>query len=134
MYLSANPQYSTDETLARVNRLKGLLDWNVHAEYDERLTEAYKNLHELDDYIKRLNKLYQSFIRTRQAATQSYEGYQIPIRRLRTRLQANELRVKGLMARQGRMLEMFAVNELERRKQRLEEYQIKSAFCFSRKL
>ena len=110
----ANPQYKTDKIKARVRRLSGVLEWQINSEYDQRLTDAYRHLHELDEYIEKLNKVYQSFIRTRQAATQSYEGYEIPIRRLRTQIQAKQLKLNGLMARQGRMLETFAINELEK--------------------
>jgi len=35
------------------------------------------------------------------------------------------------MARQGRMLEMFAINELEKRRNRLEEYQVKARFALA---
>ena len=131
VFLAANPQYKTEQVSDRVKRLRGVLEWRVHSEYDERLTEAYKHLHELDEYIERLNRVYQSFIRTRQAATQSYEGYEIPIRQLRTQIQATQLKLKGIMARQGRMLELLAINELEKRRQRLEEYQVKARFALA---
>ena len=131
VFLDANPQYKTDKIKARVRRLSGVLEWQINSEYDQRLTDAYRHLHELDEYIEKLNKVYQSFIRTRQAATQSYEGYEIPIRRLRTQIQAKQLKLNGLMARQGRMLETFAINELEKRRGRLEEYQIKARFALA---
>ncbi|MCW9015092.1 MAG: hypothetical protein OQL06_15095 [Gammaproteobacteria bacterium] len=131
VYLSANPQYRNEAMRQRMERLKGVLYWQVHSEYDKRLTEAYKHLHELDQYIEKLNTVYQSFIRTRQAATQSYEGYTIPIRQLRTRLQQTQIKLNGIMARQGRMLENVAINELDRRRQRLEEYQIKARFALA---
>ena len=131
VYLSANPQLKSDEVQARMKRLKGVLYWQVHSEYDERLTSAYKHLHELDTYIDKLNTVYKSFIRTRQAATQSYEGYTIPIRQLRTRLQQTQIKLNGIMARQGRMLETLAINELDRRRQRLEEYQVKARFALA---
>ena len=131
VFLANNPQYKTDRVRARVERLKGVLEWRINSEYDTRLTEAYKHLHELDEYIEKLNEVYQSFIRTRQAATQSYEGYEIPIRRLRTQIQATQLKLKGIMARQGRLLEMLAVNDLEKRRQRLEEYQVKARFALA---
>jgi hypothetical protein len=35
------------------------------------------------------------------------------------------------MARQGRMLETLAINELDRRRKRLEEYQVKARFALA---
>ena len=131
LYLSSHPQLNTEDTAHRIERLNGMVNWQIQTGYDQRLTEAYKHLHELDEYINKLNEVYHSFIRTRQAATQSYEGYEIPIRQLRTRLQAAQLKLDGAMARQGRILETMAINELDRRRQRLEEYQVKARFALA---
>ncbi|MDQ1362192.1 MAG: hypothetical protein QG652_52 [Pseudomonadota bacterium] len=129
--LDANPQLNTDKTRERIRRLQGLLHWQVNTQYDKRLTETYEHLRLLDEHIYKLNKMYSSFIRTRLAATQSYEGYEIPIRQLRTRLQQTETRLNGIMARQGRMMEVMAINELENRRQKLEDYQIKARFALA---
>ena len=131
LYLANNPQQYTDEVKARISRLKGVLDWQINAAYHERLTNAYEQMQSLDVYINKLNDTYKSFVRTRQAATQSYEGYEIPIRHLRTRIQSTQIKVDGLMARQGRIIESMAVNELERRRNQLEEYQIKARFALA---
>ena len=129
--LDANPGLATEETLYRMERLSGVLDWRIESEFDDRLTIAYKNLKDLDGVIDDLNKQYRAFIRTRQAATQSYEGYTIPIQQLRTRLRDTQVKLKGIMARQGRVLEQMAINELDKRRKRLEEYQIKARFALA---
>ena len=131
LYLSNNPKQYTAEIRQRIARLKGVLHWQVNNAYHKRLTYAYKEMQTLDIYIKKLNKAYQSFVRTRQAATQSYEGYDIPIRQLKTKIQARQVKVDGVMARQGRLIEAMAVNELERRRNQLEEYQIKARFALA---
>jgi len=46
-------------------------------------------------------------------------------------IQAAEDKVKTLMARQGHMLEMMAVNELSKRRERLEEFQVKARFALA---
>ncbi len=126
-----NPQSVSEDAVRRMNRLRGILLWRVHSEYDQRLTDAYNNLIALDEIIVKLKVAHNSFIRTRQAATQSYEGYTIPIRQLRTRLFQAQRKLKGVMAKQGRMLETMAINELDLRRKRLEEYQIKARFALA---
>ena len=126
-----NPSLVDEQVKTRVKRLRGVLLWQIRSEYDQRLTDAYNNLVSLDKIIKQLRITYNSFIRTRQAATQSYEGYTIPIRQLRTRLFSAQRKLKGVMAKQGRMLETMAINELDRRRKRLEEYQIKARFALA---
>jgi len=129
--IATNPNAVSEDTVRRVKRLRGILSFRVHSEYDQRLTDAYNNLISLDEVIKQLKITYNSFIRTRQAATQSYEGYTIPIRQLRTRLFTAQRELKGIMAKQGRMIETMAINELDSRRKRLEEYQIKARFAMA---
>jgi tetratricopeptide (TPR) repeat protein len=115
----------------RIRRLRGVLDWKIYTEYDQRLTEAHKNLRELNHVIDSLHKQYTSFVRTRQAATQSYEGYDEVIRDQRKRIFAAQEKVRELMARQGQMLETMAVNELGKRRDRLEDFQVKARFALA---
>jgi len=116
---------------ARIRRLRGVLHWNIYTDYDRRFTEAYKHLRDLNFEVDRLKKQYTAFVRTRQAATQSYEGYDGVIRHQRFLIQKAREKVKELMARQGHMLETMAVNELTRRRERLTEFQIKARFAMA---
>ena len=116
---------------ARIKRLRGILHWNIYTDYDRRFTEAYKHLGDLNLEVDRLKKQYNDFVRTRQAATQSYEGYDNVIRRQRFLIQKAREKVGELMARQGHMLETMAVNELTKRRERLTEFQIKARFAMA---
>jgi hypothetical protein len=120
-----------DEVKARIKRLRGVLHWNIYTEYDRRFTEAHKHLRDLNHEVERLKKQYTAFVRTRQAATQSYEGYDGVIRRQRFLIRKAGNKVKELMARQGHMLESMAVNELTSRLERLAEFQIKARFAMA---
>jgi len=114
----------------RIARLKGVLHWRIYTQYNTRLTEAYKHLRELDGAVAEAKKRYDAFVRTRQAATQSYEGYDV-LRQFRVRVREAQERVNTLMSRQGHMLEIMAINELEQRSRRLEEYQVKARFAMA---
>jgi len=113
---------------ARIARLRGVLHWNIYPEYDRRFTEAHTHLRDLNGEVERLKREYAAFVRTRQAATQSCEGYDDVIRRQRSHIRAAREKVGDLMARQGHMLETMAVNELTARRERLAEFQIKARF------
>jgi hypothetical protein len=116
---------------ARIKRLRGVLHWNIYTDYDRRFTEAYKHLYDLNHEVDKLKKKYNAFVRTRQAATQSYEGYDDVIRLLRILIREAREKVEQLMARQGHMLESMAVNELIKRRERLAEFQIKVRFAMA---
>jgi hypothetical protein len=129
--LSTDGHTMPAEIKVRIRRLRGVLHWNIYTDYDRRLTEAHTHLHELNQVVDQLKKQYTAFVRTRQAATQSYEGYDDQIRRQRSLIREAHTRLKELMARQGHMLETMAVNELSRRRERLAELQIKARFAMA---
>jgi len=122
---------SGEEARRRIRRLQGILNWEVQTTYNTRLTLAYKHLHQLDADVERLNTIYRSFIRTRQAATQSYKGYDAQLRQLKIRVRDAREKVDTLMARQGNMLNVMAIDELEQRRKRLEEYQVQARFALA---
>lgn len=81
--------------------------------------------------MARLQRIYDGYIRTRQAATQSYQGYDAQLTRTRVRVREASTQVATLMARQGRMIEMMAINEFEQRRKRIEQYQVKARFAMA---
>ena len=115
----------------RIERLQGVLHWEIHTTYNSRLTSAYKHLHELDADVDRLNTIHRSFVASRQAATQSYKGYDKQLGALRRRVREAQDKVATLMARQGHVLEAMAVQELDQRRARLEEYQVQARFALA---
>lgn len=115
----------------RIDRLEGIIRWDIHTEYDRRFDRAARNLRELEYHIDTLKESYDSFIRTRQAATHSYKGYGKTIERLRNKIRQTRIKLKNLRGRQGHVIEVMAVNELERRRSRIEEYRIKARFAMA---
>jgi hypothetical protein len=126
--LAAGGESVSGEIKVRIKRLRGVLHWNIYTNYDRRLTEVYRHLYDLNRVVDQLKRQYAAFVRVRQAATQSYKGYDDEIRRQRLKIREAREKVGELMARQGHMLETMAVNELVRRRERLAELQIKARF------
>jgi tetratricopeptide (TPR) repeat protein len=115
----------------RIRRLKGTLTWTLHTEYHERLTKFDANLRGLDQAMAVVQKQYNQYVRSRQAATHSYVGYETPISRLRASVRDSVERVDLLMARQGHLLEVVAIRELVARRDRLENYRDKARFALA---
>ena len=115
----------------RIARLKGALTWSLEINYHERLTEAHDHLRQLNKGVETLTARYDSFVRTRQAATHSYVGYDAPIKGLRSRVRFALERIEALQKRQGRLLEGVAKHELKLRRTRLEAYQNQARFAFA---
>lgn len=120
-----------DRVRARLRRLKGLLNFDLEVHYHERLTKAHDHLRALNSDIERLEAKYASFVRTRQAATHSYEGYGDSIEILRARVGESLDRLVVLMGRQGERLEGVATEELIVQRERLQAYQNQARFAFA---
>src|SRR5712691_7906716 len=112
----------------RAARLRGALTWRLETEYNERLTAAYVHLNELNVPVEALTRQYDAFVRTRQAATHSYVGYDVQIARLHERVGDALQRVDMLIARQGHMIESVAINRLEARRERLVAQQAEARY------
>lgn len=115
----------------RARRLRGRLTWTLETEYDERLTRFDRDLRELQAAIDTMTERYESFVRARQAAPHSYEGYTVPIRRLRTRVESALASIDLLMARQGHMIERVAADELVARRERVNYYRDQARFAMA---
>ncbi len=117
--------------MTRLQRLRGLIVFTLETEYHERLTVFDRNLRGLDAAMAVAQQRYDEFVRSRQAATHSYVGYEQPMRRLRADVRRSLEKIDLLMARQGRLLEIVAVEELIARRTRLEHYGDKARFALA---
>ncbi|MDX1499038.1 MAG: tetratricopeptide repeat protein [Woeseiaceae bacterium] len=115
----------------RLARLKGVLTWTLRTEYHDRLARFDANLRSLDAAMATAAAQYEQYVRARQAATLSFEGYDDPIRYLRTGVKKSISEVELLMARQGRLLEIVAIDQLIARRSRLETYGDKARFALA---
>jgi hypothetical protein len=114
---------------ARVQHLQGALTWRLYTQYPERLTQAHKNLLQLNEDVAVLQERYTAYVRARQAAVHSYAGYDQSIHGLRTHVGEALERVNTLLARQGHVIEAVAIDELDTRRQRLEAYQVQARYA-----
>ena len=129
--LDAAPGGPDPKLEARIGHLRGLVTWNLKTQYQDRLTQFYEHLQASQQAVDKLNKQYNEFVRVRQAATHSYVGYDVTIKRLRTRVADAQRHIELLMARQGNVLERVAIAELEARSKRLENYQVRARYAMA---
>jgi predicted negative regulator of RcsB-dependent stress response len=119
------------ETLQRVQRLKGILSYTLHTEYHARFTEFDRNVRGLDQAMAMVQDEYDEYVRNRQAASHSYVGYDKPMQRLRADVEASVEKIDQLMARQGHLLEVLATEQLVARRDHLENYGDKARFALA---
>ncbi len=115
----------------RIRRLRGRIEFTLETEYHERLARFDAHLDELNDAMAVMQASYDEYVRARQAATHSYVGYDDSLEGLRARVGNSIETVFTLMARQGRELEVAAIEELTVRRQRLANYRDKARFALA---
>lgn len=115
----------------RIERLRGRLTWHLETTYHDRLTEVHTHLVELTAEVEAMQIRYDAFVRTRQAATHSFEGYADRVRRIRLQVRDALARCDQLKLRQGEAVEQIAVRELMARRTRVEEFQNQARFAFA---
>ena len=113
----------------RAAHLRGVITWRLETEYHQRLTAAYAHLKELNTEVDALTREYDAFVRTRQAATLSYAGYDTQIDRLRAGVGDALQRVEDLMSRQGSMIQTVAIDQLVARRERLVAQQTQARYA-----
>jgi Tfp pilus assembly protein PilF len=123
------PQAARSEHTLRLERLRGVITWQLRTEYADRLTVAHEHLEELDAEIATLQDRYQAFVRARQASVHSYTGYDDGIRDLRNRVRDSLERVGQLQKQQGSLIEAVAITELTARAERLKAYQTQARYA-----
>ncbi|MEM8814295.1 MAG: hypothetical protein AAGE85_00565 [Pseudomonadota bacterium] len=115
----------------RIGRLRGSIMFTLETEYHERLARFDARLEQLNEAMAVMQASYDQYVRARQAATHSYEGYDKSLVELRNRVGRAGETVWTLMARQGRELEVAAIEELTSRRQRLAGYRDKARFALA---
>jgi predicted negative regulator of RcsB-dependent stress response len=129
--LEGDASPAADELRARIARLQGVINFTLRTEYHERLDVFARHLRDLADSIEVLKAQHVEFVRARQAAVHSYEGYDTQLGRLRTRVGEALSQVNLLMARQGRLIELVAIDELVARRERLETYEDQARYALA---
>jgi len=122
---------SNKSATQRIKRLKGILVFRLRTEYHERFTEFDANLRNLDEAMAVVQSQHATYVRVRQAATHSYSGYDEPIDRLRVNSDNAIEQIDLLMARQGRVLEKVAVEELIARRRQIEKFGDNARFALA---
>ncbi|MDR7134997.1 hypothetical protein J2X06_002206 [Lysobacter niastensis] len=123
------PQANRSEHAQRLERLRGVITWQLRTEYADRLTVAHEHLEELDADLASLQDRYQAFVRARQASVHSYTGYDDGIRDQRNRVRDSLQRVGQLQEQQGSLIEAVAITELTARTERLKAYQTQARYA-----
>lgn len=130
--LSALPDTAQAQELRdKQARLRGLLLWQVNAEYKGRLRSTQKDLHEIDTPLAESAALANRARTAFASAPSAFEGYDSRIATLQERVQLARAKVDSTLAAQGQWITRLAQADLELRKRRVDAYLIQARFALA---
>jgi hypothetical protein len=113
----------------RVDRLEGVLTWNLRTTYADRLSAFHEHIEALDRALQQADASRFSLLKRIEQVPLLYSGHGQRLEQLGQRLGYLGSRIEAVRAQQGRFIEQMAIAQLNARKDRLRRYQTKARFA-----
>ena len=120
-----------DALAERARLLRGVLLWQLDAEYKQRMRALKNDVRETSSLLADARRGMQQVDQASASAPQSTAGYASQVRSLAGRVDAMSPRIDAAAAAQQRVLVAIAVDELEAQKRRLASYATQAQFALA---
>ena len=120
-----------DALAERARLLRGVLVWQLDAEYKQRMRHLKNDVRETATLLADARRGMQQVDQASASAPQSTAGYASKVRSLAARVDAMGPRIDAAAAAQQRVLVAIAVDELEAQKRRLASYATQAQFALA---
>lgn len=117
------------EAVEKYRRLRGVLLWDVNAEFKPRLWEARQALRAADSEFTEAHRRRESLLRAREEMPGRFDKFDASIAGLGKRIIAAQAMVDRTLEEEGSHIAELAVAELEQQKQRLATYITQARFA-----
>ena len=128
---SLPPGEQRDALAERARLLRGVLLWQLDAEYKQRMRSLKNDVRETSSLLADARRGMQQVDAASASAPQSTAGYASQVRALASRVEAMSPRIDAAAAAQQRVLVAIAVDELEAQKRRLASYATQAQFALA---
>jgi hypothetical protein len=115
----------------KLRLVKGVLYWDLHQAFRERLYQQRRQLRELDKALAEANIRWRRVQRARETAPATTGDFGERIAALQQRLTALRARLAAAAEAQQRLLADIAIHELKAQRQRLSDYEIQARFSLA---
>jgi tetratricopeptide (TPR) repeat protein len=122
---------TTSDARTRYRIMRGLLRWQIEAQYSERMWSQRKALRELEQLVADTHARRERLVALRTEVPASFSGYAERIAALTPRIEALRARVDAALGMQGGALQQVALAEVEGQKARLQAYLTEAQFALA---
>jgi hypothetical protein len=120
-----------DEVRDKISMLKGVLQWQLEADFKDRLWRIRRNVRQTGEGLVDTQRLRRHIDDTMRKEPLRFEDLSDRVYGLEPRIDDMILRVAGAMADQREFLQSIAVGELRTQKQRLDVYTVQARFALA---
>ena len=120
---------ATGEAQERYRQLRGLLTWDIAADFTSRLWQARKSLNELDRLLQEAGAHRTALERAQQEMPRTFDAFDVRIRGLTPRIAQLRGRAQELARAQETHLGELAIAELRQQQERLATYLTQARFA-----
>lgn len=129
------PQNRRTRMMADKTRwLKGVLYWQIQADYKDRLWQIKKQLQALEQPLQDAKQQHDRVEYALKNAENGFVGYEDRIRELQARIHTLRPKVQLALQQSGDALQQMALKELQQRKHRLVSYRNQARYALARNL
>ena len=119
------------EVRDKISLLKGVLQWQLEADFNDRLWRIRRNVRQTGEGLVDTQRLRRQIDDTMRKEPLRFEDLRDRVYGLESRIDGMKLRVAGAMADQREFLQSIAVGELRTQKQRLDVYTVQARFALA---
>ncbi len=128
--LSANIPEAA-EVRDKIQLLKGALQWQLEAEFRDRLWRIRRDLRQTGEALVETQRARRQIDDTMRNEPLRFKDFSTRVYGLVPRIEGMKMRVAAAMADQGAFLKSIAVGELQAQKQRLDVYTVQARFALA---
>ena len=121
----------TAELHDKQQRLRGILIWQFQDDYKSRLWQARKQLAELDRLLAESQHGIDGLQQADLAAPSGFGDFKRRINANKASIEKLSTQTGETLFKQGKQLELFAINELQQQQQRVDAYIIQARFALA---
>jgi len=132
LHANAGSGTSASDYRRRLDRLSGLIRWQVLTDYDARRQLAQQGWNQLDSELESLKLRHHAVVSARQVLLDTYEGYDDQLNALASRISKAIPATALLISQQRQQLTDMAITEIDRRIKQLKAHQVKARFELAR--
>jgi hypothetical protein len=120
-----------EEVLDKISLLKGVLQWELERDFNDRVWRIRRNLRETGEALVAAQRSRRQIDETMRLEPLRFAEISNRVHDLTPRIEGTKMRVEDALSKQRAFLQSIAIGELQAQKQRLDIYTVQARFALA---